>query len=137
MQFYIHVIDCNLGVLLQLKQVCNEIIIITYCICWCFESETWDLNFNTPNLQIKIPSTCVQYVVQKFHSTELINSYVVVVWNKFSAKKDTKQVNTTPMQVTPTNLAGTHVLKLFLGDQIRRRIYPHDPSGCQTFLQNP
>lgn len=135
MQFYIHVIDCNLGVLFQLKPVCNGIIILTHCICWCFESETWDLNFNTPNLQTIIPSTCP--VVQKFYSTELINSYVVVVWNKFSAKKDNKQVNTTPMQVTPTNLAGTRVLKLFLGDQIRRRIYPHDPSGCQTFLQNP
>lgn len=134
MQLYIHVIDCNLGVLFQLKRVCNEIIILTYCICWCFESETWDLNFNTPNLQIKIPSTCVQWY-KSF--TELINSYVVVVWKKFSEKKDTKQVNTTPTQVTPTNLAGTRVLKLFLGDQIRRRIYPHDPSGCQTFLQNP
>lgn len=131
MQFYIHVIDCNLGVLLQLKQVCNEIIIITYCICWCFESETWDLNFNTPNLQTKIPSTCVQWY------KSFTASHVVVVWNKFSAKKDNKQVNTTPMQVTPTNLAGTRVLKPFLGDQIRRRIYPHDPSGCQTFLQNP
>lgn len=136
MQFYIHVMDCNLGVLLQLKQVCNEIMILTYCLCWCFESETWDLNFNTHNLRTK-NSFYMCPGVQKFHSIELINSYVQVVWNKFSANKDTKQVNTTSMQVTLTNLAGTRVLELFLGDQIRRRIYPHDPSGYQTFLQNP